>query len=109
MINSKKTLELLQIAVKGRENYVYEKINEKSLYFDEGYPSCLVGQIFFLKGFSEKDLKGKNNSVCFDLPKKISAAFDGDSLDLLREIQILQDHNKSWGFCLREAERIVNK
>lgn len=75
------------------------------VYYRDGLPVCLVGQVFAQIGV-ERPLEG---CTVVEQRPEILSLFDEEALEFLQEVQIEQDAGHPWGEAVRIAENYLKE
>jgi hypothetical protein len=103
-ITAAQAIKALRKVVKGKENYVYEKVGgTQCLYLQDGKPSCGVGHVLVklevpIDLISKVENRNANVIGFHGIPISDDAAF------VLGRFQNCQDTGGTWGQALRQAE-----
>jgi hypothetical protein len=109
-INAARALELLAAVVQGREDYVYEKVENEDgegicVYIHNGQPSCLVGHALVAGGVLTVDQLAavEISTSAEDLVGDFPAALSAGAGELLAQAQAQQDNGRPWADALAAA------
>lgn len=109
-------LDRLRRVVKGREDYVYERIGSVGgvggmcAYFTpDGKPSCIVGHALAIEGLTLDEVGGENTASVETLDEHLQATgrwwgLTPGAVEVLAVAQQSQDTGETWGEALRCAE-----
>lgn len=118
MLTPERALELLeQVVAEFGEDYIYIKPSVVGcLYWFDGRPSCLVGQVLHRSGlFTDEEIAycdgevGAGGGGYGDTPaSNLSLRFPGrvysQAAQILGQAQCAQDTGETWGSALRRAQ-----
>jgi hypothetical protein len=109
-INAARAIQLLKSAVKGKEDYVYDRGSERCLYVKDGQPSCLVGHALVKQGWPIADVASLDSDggipiAARTLNRVYPDLVSPNAARIFSRAQIAQDGGETWGSALNAAIR----
>src|SRR5262245_23138402 len=102
-----------QVIDRDGTDFIYRSDAEGCHYERYGKPSCLVGQILYLDGWTIAELRALDRLSdvddsyginAGDLSKRFPEQVDGDAAEWLQFVQLNQDGGVSWGESIENAD-----
>lgn len=87
-------------------DYVYPKAGDVCVYFEDGKPDCLVGQVIHRLTPEMPDPEG---SVSFSYVEFRKAGYSDTACAALYVAQQMQDNGDPWGACARAAGAVMRE